>query len=52
MVQFIPHEAEEKANEFCIFADEEFNIEKLQLEEVEKKKIMQKCEQKEKQVDV
>ncbi|KAK2664218.1 hypothetical protein Ddye_002792 [Dipteronia dyeriana] len=52
MVQFIRQEAEEKANEIRISADEEFNIEKLQLVEAEKKKIRQEYERKEKQVDV
>ncbi|KAF6172963.1 hypothetical protein GIB67_006339 [Kingdonia uniflora] len=52
MVRFIRQEAEEKANEISVSAEEEFNIEKLQLVEVEKKKIRQEYERKEKQVDV
>ncbi|KMZ70197.1 V-type proton ATPase subunit E [Zostera marina] len=52
MVRFIRQEAEEKANEISISAEEEFNIEKLQLVEAEKKKIRQEYERKEKQVDV
>ncbi|KAL5727204.1 hypothetical protein ACHQM5_000424 [Ranunculus cassubicifolius] len=52
MVRFIRQEAEEKANEITVSAEEEFNIEKLQLVEAEKKKIRQEYERKEKQVDV
>ncbi|KAJ7960590.1 V-type proton ATPase subunit E-like [Quillaja saponaria] len=52
MVRFIHQEAEEKANEISVSAEEEFNIEKLQLVEAEKKKIRQEYERKEKQVDV
>jgi len=52
MVHFIKQEAEEKANEISVAAEEEFNIEKLQLVEAEKKKIKQEYERKEKQVDV
>ncbi|XP_015059397.1 V-type proton ATPase subunit E-like [Solanum pennellii] len=52
MVRFIRQEAEEKANEISVSAEEEFNIEKLQLVEAEKKKIRLEYERKEKQVDV
>ncbi|XP_010541394.1 PREDICTED: V-type proton ATPase subunit E1-like [Tarenaya hassleriana] len=52
MVRFIRQEAEEKANEIAIAAEEEFNIEKLQLVEAEKKKIRQEFEKKEKQVEI
>ncbi|KAH9617982.1 hypothetical protein KSS87_011361 [Heliosperma pusillum] len=52
MVQFIRQEAEEKANEISVSAEEEFNIEKLQLVEAEKKKIRQEYERKEKQVQI
>ncbi|KAL6511055.1 hypothetical protein OROGR_022179 [Orobanche gracilis] len=52
MVRFIRQEAEEKANEISVSAEEEFNIKKLQLVEVEKKKIRQEYERKEKQVQV
>ncbi|MED6186153.1 hypothetical protein PIB30_064084 [Stylosanthes scabra] len=52
MVNFIRQEAEEKANEISVSAEEEFNIEKLQLVESEKKKIRQEYERKQKQVDV
>ncbi|KAE8728024.1 V-type proton ATPase subunit E [Hibiscus syriacus] len=52
MVSFIRQEAEEKANEISVSAEEEFNIEKLQLVEAEKKKIRQEYEKKEKQVDI
>ncbi|KAA8520909.1 hypothetical protein F0562_011582 [Nyssa sinensis] len=52
MVRFIRQEAEEKANEISVSAEEEFNIEKLQLVEAEKKKIRQEFERKEKQVEV
>ncbi|KAL5991364.1 hypothetical protein ACLOJK_012272 [Asimina triloba] len=57
MVRFILQEAEEKANEISVSAEEaidimEFNIEKLQLVEAEKRKIRQEYERKEKQVDI
>jgi len=52
MVRFIRQEAEEKANEISVSAEEEFNIEKLQIVEAEKKKIRQEYERKTKQVDV
>lgn len=52
MVQFIRQEAEEKVNEISLSAEEEFNIEKLQIVEAEKKKIRQEFERKEKQVEV
>ncbi|XP_024368002.1 V-type proton ATPase subunit E [Physcomitrium patens] len=52
LVQFIRQEAEEKANEISVSAEEEFNIEKLQIVEAEKKKIRQEFERKEKQVEV
>jgi V-type H+-transporting ATPase subunit E len=52
MVRFIRQEADEKASEISVSAEEEFNIEKLQLVEAEKKKIRQEYERKEKQVEV
>lgn len=52
MVQFIRQEAEEKANEISVSAEEEFNIEKLQLAEAEKKKVRQEYDRKAKQVEV
>ncbi|KAK3444767.1 hypothetical protein EUGRSUZ_A00792 [Eucalyptus grandis] len=52
MIRFIRQEAEEKANEISISAEEEFNIEKMQLVEAEKKKLRQEYERKAKQVDV
>ncbi|KAH9311359.1 hypothetical protein KI387_026394, partial [Taxus chinensis] len=52
MVRFIRQEAEEKANEIAISAEEEFNVEKLQLVKIEKDKIKQEYERKEKQVEV
>ncbi|KAL2939123.1 V-type proton ATPase subunit E [Bienertia sinuspersici] len=52
MVRFIRQEAEEKANEISVAAEEEFNIEKLQLVEAEKKKIKQEYERKAKQVEI
>ncbi|XP_061337881.1 V-type proton ATPase subunit E-like isoform X2 [Gastrolobium bilobum] len=52
MVRFIRQEAEEKANEISVSAEEEFNIEKLQLFEAEKKKIRQEYERKQRQVEV
>ncbi|KAF6172672.1 hypothetical protein GIB67_041995 [Kingdonia uniflora] len=48
MVRLIHQEAEEKANEISVSAEEEFNIEKLQLVEAEKKKIRQEYEREEK----
>ncbi|KAJ0087850.1 hypothetical protein Patl1_31580 [Pistacia atlantica] len=44
MVRFIGLEAEEKANEIRVSAEEESNIEKLRLVEAEKKKIKQDYE--------
>ncbi|KAL2229592.1 UNVERIFIED_CONTAM: V-type proton ATPase subunit E2 [Sesamum indicum] len=52
MVRFIRQEAQEKANEISLSAEEEFNIEKLQIVEAEKKKIRQDYERKTKQVEV
>ncbi|KAB2621788.1 V-type proton ATPase subunit E2-like [Pyrus ussuriensis x Pyrus communis] len=52
MVRFIRQAAEEKANEISVSAEEEFNIEKLQIVEAEKKKIRQEYDRKAKQVDV
>lgn len=83
MVRFIRQEAEEKANEISVSAEEvstflphfnfnrldftgspsysnltalfvmqEFNIEKLQLVEAEKKKIRQEYERKERQIEI
>ncbi|XP_043698883.1 V-type proton ATPase subunit E-like [Telopea speciosissima] len=52
MVRFIRQEAEEKANEISVSSEEEFNIEKLQLVEAEKRKIRQEYERKSKQVEV
>ncbi|KAL5230681.1 hypothetical protein ABZP36_029457 [Zizania latifolia] len=52
MVRFILQEAEEKASEISVTAEEEFNIEKLQLVESEKRRIRQDYERKEKQVNV
>ncbi|KAK1663263.1 hypothetical protein QYE76_051422 [Lolium multiflorum] len=52
MADFIRNEAVEKASEIEAAAAEEFQIEKLQLVEVEKKKIRQEYERKEKQVDI
>ncbi|KAH0467878.1 hypothetical protein IEQ34_002911 [Dendrobium chrysotoxum] len=51
MVRFIRQEAEEKANEISVSAEEEFNIEKLQLVEAEKRKIRQEYERKQKQLN-
>ncbi|KAL0285985.1 UNVERIFIED_CONTAM: V-type proton ATPase subunit E2 [Sesamum angustifolium] len=48
----IGQEAQEKANEISLSAEEEFNIEKLQIVEAEKKKIRQDYERKTKQVEV
>lgn len=52
MTQFIKQEAEEKANEIMVAAEEEFNIEKLQMVESEKQRIRKEFERKEKQVAV
>ncbi|KAK4741225.1 hypothetical protein SAY87_024813 [Trapa incisa] len=52
IVRFIRQESEEKANDISVSAEEEFNIEKLQLVETEKKKIRQEYERKENQVEV
>ncbi|KAM0929138.1 hypothetical protein ACQ4PT_001814 [Festuca glaucescens] len=52
MADFIRNEAVEKASEIEAAAAEEFQIEKLQLVEAEKKKIRQEYERKEKQVDI
>lgn len=52
MVKFIRQEAEEKANEIKVSAEEEFNLEKLQLVEQEKAKIRKEYERREGQVDV
>jgi V-type H+-transporting ATPase subunit E len=52
MVQFIHQEAQEKANEIKLKADEEFNINKLRTVEAEKTKIRAEYEIKEKQVEV
>ncbi|XP_076898051.1 V-type proton ATPase subunit E-like [Bidens hawaiensis] len=52
MARFIRQEADEKANEISVSAEEEFNIEKLQIVEAEKKKIRQEYDRKQKQVEV
>lgn len=52
MVRFIKQEAQEKANEIAVSAEEEFNIEKLQLLEAEKGKIRKDFERRESQIDV
>ncbi|KAG2422445.1 hypothetical protein HXX76_016015 [Chlamydomonas incerta] len=52
MVRFIKQEAEEKSNEIKVSAEEEFNLEKLQLLEQEKSKIRKEYERKEGQVEV
>lgn len=52
MVRFIKQEAEEKANEIGISAEEEFNIEKLQLLENEKSKVKKDYERREGQIEV
>eukprot|EP01097_Dermamoeba_algensis_P000324 TRINITY_DN1115_c0_g1_i1.p1 TRINITY_DN1115_c0_g1~~TRINITY_DN1115_c0_g1_i1.p1 ORF type:complete len:260 (-),score=64.18 TRINITY_DN1115_c0_g1_i1:134-829(-) len=52
MVSFIKKEAEEKASEIRVKAQEEFSIEKQKLSQAEKMKIMKDYERKEKQVEV
>lgn len=47
MVRFIKQEAEEKANEINVSAEEEFNIQKLQQLDAEKAKIRKEYEKKE-----
>eukprot|EP01025_Chloroclados_australasicus_P055009 TRINITY_DN6586_c0_g2_i2.p1 TRINITY_DN6586_c0_g2~~TRINITY_DN6586_c0_g2_i2.p1 ORF type:complete len:254 (+),score=37.83 TRINITY_DN6586_c0_g2_i2:221-982(+) len=51
MVMFITQEAEEKANEIRVSAEEEFNLEKLNLLETEKQRIRKEYERKESQVE-
>lgn len=51
MVMFIKQEAEEKANEISMSAEEEFNLEKLNLLETEKTRIRKEYERKESQVE-
>eukprot|EP01024_Parvocaulis_polyphysoides_P059241 TRINITY_DN63_c0_g1_i3.p1 TRINITY_DN63_c0_g1~~TRINITY_DN63_c0_g1_i3.p1 ORF type:complete len:228 (+),score=50.28 TRINITY_DN63_c0_g1_i3:209-892(+) len=52
MVQFIKQEAEEKANEINVSAEEEFNLEKLQMLEKEKQRIRAEFERREAQIEV
>lgn len=52
MVKFIKQEADEKASEIAVSAEEEFNIEKLQLMEAEKQKVRREYERKEGQFEV
>lgn len=52
MINFIESEAQEKANEIKVQANEEFAIEKQNLVEAAKKKIREEYEKKEKQVEV
>lgn len=52
MCRFIKQEAEEKSNEIKVSAEEEFNLEKLQLLEQEKAKIRKEYERREAQVEV
>eukprot|EP01025_Chloroclados_australasicus_P016617 TRINITY_DN1837_c0_g1_i1.p1 TRINITY_DN1837_c0_g1~~TRINITY_DN1837_c0_g1_i1.p1 ORF type:complete len:228 (-),score=38.97 TRINITY_DN1837_c0_g1_i1:195-878(-) len=52
MVRFIKQEAEEKANEINVSAEEEFNLEKLQMLEKEKQKIKAEYERKQAQIEV
>eukprot|EP00891_Asterochloris_glomerata_P003628 jgi/Astpho2/3628/Aster-06918 len=52
MVRFIKQEAQEKAHEIQVSAEEEFNIEKLQLLEAEKAKIRKEYERRQGQVEV
>eukprot|EP00285_Hemiselmis_virescens_P005825 CAMPEP_0173385504 /NCGR_PEP_ID=MMETSP1356-20130122/8105_1 /TAXON_ID=77927 ORGANISM="Hemiselmis virescens, Strain PCC157" /NCGR_SAMPLE_ID=MMETSP1356 /ASSEMBLY_ACC=CAM_ASM_000847 /LENGTH=230 /DNA_ID=CAMNT_0014341331 /DNA_START=109 /DNA_END=801 /DNA_ORIENTATION=+ len=52
MVEFIKQEANEKAHEILIKAEEEFNIEKLRLVEQEKIKVKSEYESKHKQIEI
>ena len=50
MVSFIEKEAQEKASEIKVKAEEEFTIEKARIVQSQKQKIQQEFEKKEKQV--
>lgn len=52
MVRFIKQEAQEKASEISVSAEEEFNIEKLHLLEAEKGRLRKEFERREGQIDV
>eukprot|EP00172_Hildenbrandia_rubra_P000956 Plantae.Rhodophyta-Hildenbrandia_rubra.ctg15470.p2 GENE.Plantae.Rhodophyta-Hildenbrandia_rubra.ctg15470~~Plantae.Rhodophyta-Hildenbrandia_rubra.ctg15470.p2 ORF type:complete len:217 (-),score=53.43 Plantae.Rhodophyta-Hildenbrandia_rubra.ctg15470:2141-2791(-) len=52
MVSFIRQEAEDKANEIAVKAEEDFNIRKLSTVEVEKEKIRAEYEKKTKQIEI
>lgn len=52
MVSFIRQEAEDKANEIRVKAEEDFNIRKLGNVEAEREKIRAEYEKKTKQIDV
>lgn len=52
MVRFIKQEANEKANEIAVSAEEEFNIEKLHLLEAEKGRVRKEYERREGQIEV
>eukprot|EP01120_Amphizonella_sp_Union-15-10_P003250 TRINITY_DN13676_c0_g1_i1.p1 TRINITY_DN13676_c0_g1~~TRINITY_DN13676_c0_g1_i1.p1 ORF type:complete len:231 (-),score=61.64 TRINITY_DN13676_c0_g1_i1:66-758(-) len=52
MVSFIKKEADEKANEIALKADEEFTIEKTRLVQAQKLKYMKEFERREKQVEI
>ena len=52
MVSFIRQEAEDKANEIAVKAEEDFNIRKLSTVEAEKEKIRAEFEKKTKQIEV
>ena len=52
MVSFIKQEAEEKASEIRVEAEEEFNIEKLQMVEEERRRVKKEYERKESQAEV
>ncbi|KAI4324548.1 hypothetical protein MLD38_030028 [Melastoma candidum] len=52
MIMFIRQEAEEKANEISVSAEEDFNIENMQIVNPERKKIRQEFDQQAKQAVV
>jgi V-type H+-transporting ATPase subunit E len=52
MVMFIKQEAEEKAAEIAVSAEEEFNITKLQLLEAEKARVRKEFERREAAIEV
>lgn len=52
LIYFLNRNSQSHLSLFCFFFMQEFNIEKLQLVEAEKKKIRQEYERKERQVEI